>query len=60
MQPEDYMTEKDLIKEYVREIRYGFPSEIAYHAGQLERLLPKDLVKQIVNKRLDEIAGLDD
>ena len=54
MQPEDYMTDKDLIKYHVKEIMIG--NDMRYHAQELERFLPEELVKKIKDSKLDEIV----
>jgi len=47
MQPEDYMTDKDLIKQHLREFRDGFPSQREYNAQELKRFLPEEVVEEL-------------
>ncbi|HIH18145.1 MAG TPA: hypothetical protein HA282_00285 [Nanoarchaeota archaeon] len=56
MQPEDYMTDKDLIELHLEKLKYGFPSDMEYHAQELRRFLPKELIEKIKNSKLEEIT----
>jgi hypothetical protein len=47
MQEEDYMTDRDLIVKHLKEFKEGFPSQREYHAQELRRVLPSELVEEL-------------
>lgn len=57
MQPEDYIPVKDRIEYHLSKLRETFSgSKVDYHAQELQRVLPKKLVEEIKNRKLNELA----